>query len=104
MAFACPPKGNAPRLNHYGDHEDLGSSILRAECQHFVVSRDGYVIQMVPLEKRAWHAGASHLDGVSDVNSFSIGMKMVNTNDGRDPYTDLQYESVTQIIEQLRKF
>jgi N-acetylmuramoyl-L-alanine amidase len=70
---------------------------------HFVVGKDGEVYQMVPLERRAWHAGASQLDGASDVNDFSIGIEMANMNNGRDPYSDLQYESVAHIIFQLRE-
>ncbi len=69
---------------------------------HFVVDRDGHVVQMVPIEKRAWHAGVSVLDGVSHVNDYSVGIEMVNLNDGIDPYTDAQYEAVAGIIRFLR--
>jgi len=70
---------------------------------HFVVGKDGEVIQMVPLEQRAWHAGVSKLNDSEDVNNFSVGIEMENLNNGTDPYSDLQYESVARIISQLRQ-
>ena len=69
---------------------------------HFVVGRDGRVVQMVPVEMRAWHAGVSQLAGVGGVNDYSVGIEMVNLDDGRDPYTDAQYRSVAGIIRLLR--
>jgi N-acetyl-anhydromuramyl-L-alanine amidase AmpD len=71
---------------------------------HFIVGKEGRVFQTVPLERRAWHAGASQLDGVTTVNNFSIGIEMVNLNDGTDPYPDLQYDAVARLILQLRQY
>ena len=45
---------------------------------HFVVERDGTITQMVPLNRRAYHAGVSHWKGVSGLNSCSIGIEIVN--------------------------
>ncbi len=70
---------------------------------HFVVGKEGRVFQIVPLERRAWHAGISELDGETDVNNFSVGIELVNLNDGTDPYPDLQYEAVARLIFQLRQ-
>jgi N-acetylmuramoyl-L-alanine amidase len=70
---------------------------------HFVVDRNGTVVQMVPLTKRAWHAGVSELAGVPGVNDYSIGIEMTNLNDGKDPYPDAQYRAVAQIIERIRE-
>lgn len=69
---------------------------------HFVVGRDGRVVQMVPVERRAWHAGVSQLAGVDGVNDYSVGIEMVNRDDGRDPYTNAQYRAVAGIIRLLR--
>jgi len=69
---------------------------------HFVVDRDGRVVQMVPVEKRAWHAGTSSLFGTRNVNNYSIGIEMVNLNNGRDPFTDAQYTAVAQLIRNIR--
>ncbi len=69
---------------------------------HFIVGKDGRVFQMVPIEKRAWHAGVSSLDGVNKVNDFSVGIEMVNANDGADPYPLAQMESVAGLIRFIR--
>ncbi|WP_429912279.1 N-acetylmuramoyl-L-alanine amidase [Glycocaulis sp.] len=45
---------------------------------HYVVAEDGSVIAMVDEAKRAWHAGLSYWRGITDINSASIGMEIVN--------------------------
>lgn len=45
---------------------------------HFVVDVDGSIVQMVPCNMRAGHAGKSEWRGRSDVNEFSIGVEIVN--------------------------
>lgn len=45
---------------------------------HFVVERDGSVVQMVRTDRKAFHAGASKWDGRSGCNSFAIGIEIVN--------------------------
>jgi N-acetylmuramoyl-L-alanine amidase len=45
---------------------------------HYVVFEDGRIIQCVPEEKRAWHAGESSWAGETDINSRAIGIEIVN--------------------------
>ncbi|MFC1720946.1 N-acetylmuramoyl-L-alanine amidase [Patescibacteria group bacterium] len=45
---------------------------------HFVVGRDGRVVQMVKLEDVAWHAGNSVWKGEKWVNYFSVGIEISN--------------------------
>jgi N-acetylmuramoyl-L-alanine amidase len=45
---------------------------------HYVVTEEGEVVRMVHEEKRAWHAGRSYWRGMSDINSASIGIEIVN--------------------------
>jgi N-acetylmuramoyl-L-alanine amidase len=70
---------------------------------HYLVDKDGSIVQMVEDTARAWHAGVSELEGVRGVNDFSVGIEIVNRNDGLDPYTDAQYASVAAIIRHLRE-
>jgi N-acetylmuramoyl-L-alanine amidase len=45
---------------------------------HYVVFEDGRIVQCVPEERRAWHAGVSSWAGETDINSRSIGIEIVN--------------------------
>ncbi len=80
---------------------------LKVETQvsaHFVVGRDGRVVQMVPVEKRGWHAGVSRWMGEGDLNNTSVGIEMVNLNDGKDPFPTEQLGAVAGIIRFLRGY
>lgn len=46
---------------------------------HYLVHLDGTVVQMVREEDRAWHAGKSSWSGLTDINSASVGIEIVNT-------------------------
>ncbi len=69
---------------HYTGMTDAASAIARlsdpaAEVScHYLVAEDGQVVRMVPEERRAWHAGRSRWGGITDVNSASIGIELVN--------------------------
>jgi len=43
---------------------------------HFLVRRDGELVQFVPVAKRAWHAGESSWRGRSRCNDFSVGIEL----------------------------
>lgn len=45
---------------------------------HYLVHEDGRVVQMVREGDRAWHAGRGSWKGLADVNSFSVGIEIVN--------------------------
>ncbi len=45
---------------------------------HVVISRDGKIVQMVPFNKRAWHAGKSTWGNLEGMNQYSIGIELVN--------------------------
>jgi len=74
----------------------------RRVSAHYVVDRDGTTIQMVDERRTAWHAGVSELGGRTGVNDFSVGIELVNLNDGKDPYPEAQYLAVKRILEDLR--
>jgi N-acetyl-anhydromuramoyl-L-alanine amidase len=66
---------------------------------HLLIRRDGGIIQYVPLDKRAWHAGRSEFQGRANCNDFSIGIELEGTDD--EPYTKLQYEQLAEVIRSL---
>lgn len=45
---------------------------------HFFIDRGGQVAQLVPIDKAAWHAGASEWRGVRHCNNYSIGVELAN--------------------------
>ncbi len=57
---------------------------------HLFIRRDGTLIQFVPFDKRAWHAGESSYCGRAQCNDFSVGVELEGTDD--TPYEDVQYE------------
>jgi AmpD protein len=67
---------------------------------HFLVRRDGSVVQFVPVERRAWHAGVSAWRGRSRCNDFSVGIELEGTEEA--PFEPAQYESLISLIRQLR--
>jgi N-acetylmuramoyl-L-alanine amidase len=50
---------------------------------HYVIDEAGAITQMVAETSRAWHAGASHWAGETDVNSVSIGIEIQNPGHDR---------------------
>jgi N-acetylmuramoyl-L-alanine amidase len=123
---------------HYTATESMGEAIDllgdRGEgaSAHYVLGRDGEIVQMVDLEKKAWHAGASEFEGRPDVNDFSIGIELVNWGPleertgiyyawprdyetpypgqspvyvgGQwwDPFTETQYHLLGELIKEIR--
>ena len=66
---------------------------------HVLIKRTGEIIQFVPFNKRAWHAGVSIYKGRDDCNDFSIGIELEGSED--DIFEDIQYEKLSQITETL---
>lgn len=66
---------------------------------HFLIRRDGELLQFVPTTRRAWHAGQSSYNGRSRCNDFSIGIELEGTDD--IPYTDAQYDTLVPLISAL---
>jgi N-acetylmuramoyl-L-alanine amidase len=57
---------------------------------HDIIGRDGTLYHLVPVARRAWHAGVSSFQGVGDVNDFSIGVSFSNRNNGKEAYPEVQ--------------
>jgi N-acetylmuramoyl-L-alanine amidase len=68
---------------------------------HYVVFEDGRIVQCVPEQLRAWHAGISYWAGETDINSRSIGIEIVNP--GHDfGYPNFPLRQVAAVISLCR--
>lgn len=65
---------------------------------HYLIDKSGVVYQLVHEEDVAWHAGMSFWNGKPDVNAFSIGIELVNANNGADPYPEPQIMACAQLV------
>lgn len=71
---------------------------------HFTVGRDGSIIQNVSTFDRAWHAGVGFdVAGRDNPNNYSIGIELVNLNDGKDPYPEAQITALCGLIAEMRR-
>jgi N-acetylmuramoyl-L-alanine amidase len=70
---------------------------------HYVVAEDGQVLRMVDEAKRAWHAGRSWWRGITDVNSASIGIEIVNPGHeyGYVPFPAAQMDAVHALVAEI---
>lgn len=66
---------------------------------HLLIERDGGVVQFVPFDKKAWHAGKSNFCGRENCNDFSIGIELEGCDE--EPFTRQQYERLAQVLNLL---
>ncbi|MCG8672230.1 MAG: N-acetylmuramoyl-L-alanine amidase [Pseudomonadales bacterium] len=45
---------------------------------HLIIGRNGNVVQLLPFDRIAWHAGVSEYQGRKDLNRYSIGIELEN--------------------------
>lgn len=96
---------------HYTGMRDAASAIARlsdpeakVSC-HYLVSEDGKVLRMVPEERRAWHAGNSWWRGVTDINSASVGIEIVNPGHefGYPPFPEEQIDALIPLVAAIKE-
>ena len=68
---------------------------------HFLIRRDGELVQFVGCNDRAWHAGASAWKGRAQCNDFSIGIEIEGADD--IPYAAAQYTMLARLVRALRR-
>jgi len=66
---------------------------------HFLVRRNGSLIQFVPCARRAWHAGDSRWRGRERCNDFAIGVELEGTD--TEPYDFAQYATLARLTRAL---
>ncbi len=67
---------------------------------HYVIGKDGKVVQMLNDYLRAWHAGSSSWGKITDINSSSIGIEL--DNNGKEAFTNAQINSLLSLLEKLK--
>ncbi|MDP9162802.1 MAG: N-acetylmuramoyl-L-alanine amidase [Pseudomonadota bacterium] len=95
---------------HYTGMPDAAGAIARLTSPeakvsaHYLIAEDGQVVRMVDERKRAWHAGASSWRGVTDVNSASVGIEIVNPGHefGYRPFPDEQIAALIPLVSAIK--
>ncbi|MBF1800771.1 1,6-anhydro-N-acetylmuramyl-L-alanine amidase AmpD [Alloalcanivorax profundimaris] len=66
---------------------------------HFLIRRDGELVQFVACDRRAWHAGVSSWRGRDNCNDFALGIEL----EGADhiPYEEAQYRRLNALLDAL---
>lgn len=96
---------------HYTGMQDAESAIRRLTdpaakvSAHYLIAEDGTVLQMVDEAKRAWHAGQSHWRGITDVNSASVGIEVVNPGHefGYRPFPEQQIDALLPLVAAIKE-
>jgi len=67
---------------------------------HFLIRRDGALLQFVSCDQRAWHAGASSHGGRENCNDYSIGIELEGLEGER--FEAAQYQALQELLAGLR--
>ena len=72
---------------------------------HYLIGRDGTILNLVDEKDRAWHAGISNWKGVKDLNNNSIGIELENPGHefGYLSYTKIQMDSLIYLCKKIKK-
>lgn len=68
---------------------------------HLLIRRDGELLQFVPLDRRAWHAGSSSFQNRKRCNDFSVGIELEGSDETN--YTEEQYSTLTATTLEIMK-
>lgn len=72
---------------------------------HYLIDEEGRVFRLVDESKRAWHAGKSFWRGITDINSASIGIELVNPGHafGYAPFPPAQIAALHELLGDIVK-
>jgi len=84
-----------------GAHPYFATVATLKVSSHFLIRRDGTLVQFVSCADRAWHAGVSAWNGRQRCNDFSIGVELEGTDE--NPYTAAQYAVLARLAKALRR-
>ncbi len=68
---------------------------------HLLINRNGEILQFVPFNKTAWHAGVSEYKGKDNCNDFSIGIELEGTI--YEKFTEEQYSVLNDVLGVLKQ-
>ena len=82
----------------------LKNPLSKVSC-HYLIDKKGKIIQMVPENKIAWHAGKSMWKNFIDLNKKSIGIELVNKGHrfGYENFTAIQINSLIKLCKLLKR-
>jgi len=80
-------------------HPSYASIASLRVSAHFVIRRNGELLQFVPCARRAWHAGVSSWRGRNRCNDFSVGIELEGADTA--PYESAQYRMLARLLKAL---
>jgi N-acetylmuramoyl-L-alanine amidase len=91
-------------IHHTSDNtlQEATNTLTSARLQvssHYLIGRDGKIVQLVEENVRAWHAGKSWWAGMSDINSSSLGIEV--DNNGIEPFSDVQIDALLALLADI---
>ncbi len=84
---------------HAGAHSSFESLKRLRVSAHYLIERDGAVIQYVDTDDKAWHAGVSSFEERDNCNRFSIGIEL--EGDIHSEFTEKQYTALIELCRAL---
>ncbi|MBL1277572.1 MAG: 1,6-anhydro-N-acetylmuramyl-L-alanine amidase AmpD [Ectothiorhodospiraceae bacterium] len=82
-------------------HSDFSEICALTVSAHALIRREGEIIQYVPFQQRAWHAGLSRFQGRERCNDFSIGIELEGCD--KQHFEDIQYQQLSQLTKILMR-
>lgn len=82
-----------------GDHPTYTDIENQQVSAHLFIRRNGELIQFVPFDRRAWHAGVSSYEGRTQCNDFSIGIELEGCD--TKPFETVQYQKLCAVCHAL---
>lgn len=81
--------------------EMIGVLTERKLSAHYIIGTDGQILQLIPEEKRAWHAGVSYWRGKKMLNRYSIGIELSSPSMGQAAYPAAQIKALCTLCRQI---
>ncbi len=91
-------------LKNYKEAINFLTDMKKKVSSHYLISQKGEIFNLVPEEKRAWHAGHSYWKGETDINSLSIGIEIDYSPDFKNNrFNKKILHSLSTLLKKLKK-